>query len=247
VSLMACLALCAGLGINMTNMAKLLADAEASRGLPTGLLSSVMQQETGGKADYVMDPAKYHYPVNKKGLRVAGHTGKVSTAFGPFGLLESTGAKPGYGVEPLKDKSLPEQVRFAADYLGARIKHAGDIATGLSRYGEGTKYAEKVLSRLGWKPEAKQVAAAPVQEQVPTQAVVPAAAVSGAAPVEQVAQAPSLSEGIDARLGELRALMTKNQPFTDVATIPKPTVKSESNGFRHPYLADFMKYSGFYK
>ena len=143
---------------------KQLADAEKRTGLPAGVLRSVLQQETGGKQEYLDDPAKYHYGLNAEGKRIAGHTGKVSTAFGPFGILESTGASPGYGVEPLKDKSLTEQIRFASDYLSARIKSAGSVEAGLAGYGEGTKYAKQVMGRAGMKmPELPVPAVAPRQ------------------------------------------------------------------------------------
>lgn len=130
---------------------------EQRAGLPTGLMSSIMKQETGGKREYLDDPTRYHYGLNSEGRRIAGHTGKVSTAFGPFGLLESTSANPGLGVEPLKDKSFPEQARFAADYMAARIKHAGSLEAGVGGYGEGARYATQVLGRLNKQPAAPAV------------------------------------------------------------------------------------------
>lgn len=125
-----------------------LAAAEKANNLPSGILSSIISQETGNNKAYLEDPSKYHYGLNEEGKRIAGHTGKVSTAFGPFGLLESTASKPGYGVEPLKDKSMDEQIRFAAQYLSRRVKSAGSMFAGLSGYGEGAKYANQVLGRL---------------------------------------------------------------------------------------------------
>ena len=135
---------------------------EQAAGLPTGLLASIIQQETGGKADFLNDPAKYHYELNKDGKRIAGHTGKVSTAFGPFGILESTAKDPGFGVKPLQNKSIEEQARFASDYLAARIKAAGSVQGGLAGYGEGMKYADSVMSRLNQAatPAARQEAGA---------------------------------------------------------------------------------------
>lgn len=135
---------------------------EQAAGLPAGLLASVIQQETGGKAEFLNDPAKYHYELNKDGKRIAGHTGKVSTAFGPFGILESTAKDPGFGVKPLQNKSIEEQARFASDYLAARIKAAGSVQGGLAGYGEGMKYADSVMSRLGQAttPAARQEAGA---------------------------------------------------------------------------------------
>lgn len=141
----------------------LLTEADKRQGFPTGTMQSILQQETGGNPKYLNDPAAYHYAPNSEGKRVAGHTGKVSTAFGPFGILESTGAQPGYGVAPLKDKTLAEQVRFASDYLAARSKNAGGLEAGLAGYGEGPKYAQQVMGRIGTPDAPATVAEAPVQ------------------------------------------------------------------------------------
>ena len=124
-------------------------DATDSRhGFPKGTMLALMQQEIGGNTKFLDDPAAYHYGLNAEGKRVAGHTGKVSTAFGPFGILESTAADPGYGVAPLKSKSLDDQIAFAGAYLAARSKDKG-LAAGLAGYGEGDKYAKGVLSKMG--------------------------------------------------------------------------------------------------
>lgn len=132
------------------DMVGMLSSADTTAKLPTGMMASVLQQETGGKSDYITDPAKYHYPLNAEGQRIAPHTGKVSTAFGPYGILESTAKDPGFGVTPLKDKSLVEQTRFASEYLAARIKAAGgDVQKGLAGYGEGVDYSNSVINRLG--------------------------------------------------------------------------------------------------
>ena len=130
------------------DLASKLAAAEKAAGLPAGTLSAIMKQETGGNKAYIDDPAKYHYGLDAKGRRIAPHTGKVSTAFGPFGLLESTAADPGYGVAPLRNKSLDEQIRFAAQYTAARAKDSGSLAGGLAGYGEGGAYARSVLSGI---------------------------------------------------------------------------------------------------
>jgi len=116
---------------------------EQKYGLPEGILSSVRQQETGGKQDYIDDPTKPHYPTGRT------QTGTVSSAFGPYGILESTAKQPGYGTAPLRDKSLESQVDFAASYLAGRTKSAGSLSAGLAGYGEGPKYAEQVLNRIG--------------------------------------------------------------------------------------------------
>ena len=103
------------------NVFSLLAAADKQRGFPPGTMQSLLMQETGGQAKYLNDPTQYHYAANADGKRIAGHTGKISTAHGPFGILESTAKDPGYGVKPMGDKtSLAEHIRFAGDYLAAR-------------------------------------------------------------------------------------------------------------------------------
>lgn len=74
--------------------------AEKKYGLPEGLLASIRQQETSGDVGYLTNPTKPHYPT--------GYTsdGTRSSAFGPYGLLQSTANDPGYGTKPLKDTSL---------------------------------------------------------------------------------------------------------------------------------------------
>lgn len=176
-------------------LVKMLADADKRKGFPPGTMYSIVKQETGGNDKYLNDPSAYHYAANAEGKRIAGHTGKVSTAFGPFGILESTGADPGYGVAPLKDKSLAEQVRFSSDYLGARSKSAGSLHAGMAGYGEGTKYADQVANR-------RDRTSMPIPTPVPVVAadapIVMAPPVVAAAPVsapivepEQVAQGQS--------------------------------------------------------
>lgn len=165
------------------NVLQMLEAADERQGFPKGTMAAVMQQEVGGQlGKFLSDPTAYHYGLNADGKRVAGHTGKVSTAFGPFGILESTGAQPGYGVAPLKDKSLQEQVRFAADYLAARSKRAGGLEKGLAGYGEGDKYSAQVMARAGGAP-AK---ATPGQDSVPASAQeAPVMTASAPAPISQ--------------------------------------------------------------
>lgn len=138
-----------GGSLNTSSLDDRLAAAERANGLPPGTLRAVMQQETGGDQSYLQDPTKYHYGLDANGRRIAPHTGCVSTAFGPFGILESTGRSPGYGVSPLKDKGIDEQIRFAGEYLGARVKSAGSLAGGLAGYGEGYGYSRSVISKMG--------------------------------------------------------------------------------------------------
>lgn len=126
-----------------TTIQQLEAASEQKYGLPEGILGSIRQQETSGKEEYLTDPTKPHYPSGKTS------TGVVSTAFGPYGILKSTAADPGYGTKPLTNTSLESQVDFAAQYLSGRAKSAGSLQAGLAGYGEGGKYANQVLNRIG--------------------------------------------------------------------------------------------------
>ncbi len=177
-----------------------LSAAEKASGLEAGTMASILQQEVGSNSEaYLKDPAKFHYEADKNGKRIAGHTGKESTATGPFGILRSTGEKPGYGVDPIKDwNNLDEHIRFAADYAKAR---------GLAAYGEGTKYEKQVRDRMAsngavaTQPAlpSQVIAAAPsmgavvpamgIPEEVPMEALVNMAATEEAAPV--VASGPN--------------------------------------------------------
>lgn len=124
----------------------LLASADKARGFPAGTMFALMQQESGGN----LDTRNYHYPMNAEGKRIAGHTGKISTASGPFGILDSTAKDPGYGLEALDkaNSTLAQQIDWASRYLGARSKSAGGLPAGLAGYGEGAKYAQQVTARL---------------------------------------------------------------------------------------------------
>ncbi|MBQ1557129.1 MAG: hypothetical protein IIZ69_02770, partial [Pseudomonas sp.] len=154
----------------------MLAAQDRKYGWPEGLAKAVWMQETGGRKEFIDNPAKYHYEKNKDGKRIAPHTGKISTAFGPFGILESTARDPGYGVTPLQNKSLEEQIRFAFEYLAALEKEAGSLAGGLGRYGEGSGYAKKVEKRLEEVQTTKAPAPAPVPAPAPAPTAITVAA-----------------------------------------------------------------------
>lgn len=156
------------------NVIEMLSVADKRNGHTPGTMLALMQQETGGGQKYLEDPTTYHYGMNAEGKRVAPHTGKISTAFGPFGILESTAKDPGFGVAPLKDKSLTEQVRFASDYLKAR---------GAANYGEGQKYAAQLQAKI---PGAAVVA----QATAPVAGPRTAPDLPTEVPMAQVAQAP---------------------------------------------------------
>lgn len=203
------------------NVLKLLIEADKRNGFPAGTMQAILQQETGGNAKYLQDPAAYHYAPNAEGKRIAGHTGKVSTAFGPFGILESTGSKPGYGVAPLKDKSLEEQVRFASDYLAARSKEAGSLQGGLAGYGEGTKYGQQVASRIAGKPAS--ILAVP-DDQVPTAIQTAAVAAPQAVPAEVVAEAAPV---VPLRQATAATGLSYNNPWSSFRSmLPVPVMQA---------------------
>ena len=176
-------------------------------------MASVMQQETGGNAKYLQDPSTYHYGLNAEGKRIAGHTGKISTAFGPFGILESTGRDPGYGVKPLQNKSIEEQIRFSGDYLAARSKGAGSLQAGLAGYGEGGKYGQQVMARLG-----KSNAPAPILAQAAQSKAVVSQPVQVADIPEMVAQAP----------GPVQAPVQQAMIQPDLEVPPEPVQVAEA-------------------
>ena len=163
-----------------------LAQEDKARGFPAGTMASLMQQEIGGQFDkYLGDPSLPHYQPDANGQR-------KSSAFGPFGILESTGAKPGYGVAPLKSKDLDEQIRFAGDYLAARSKAAGGLEAGLAGYGEGTPYAQQVMGRVNGAGATGGGGSAPAPAQVAVLDAPVLAATKidpGLAPLPQLAQA----------------------------------------------------------
>lgn len=208
------------------NILSLLSAADERHGFPVGTLASVMQQEVGGNLDkYLNDPGAYHYAAGADGRRVAGHTGKVSTAFGPFGILESTAADPGYGVKPLSGKSIEEQIRFAADYLAARSKQAGSLEGGLAGYGEGAKYGQQVMARAGRGATGEKpgtlVASAPDATERPVMEV--PLQVGAAVPAPQPTQVVQVAQ-MPAQLGpdpweQFLGQLPQNRAPVDVASL----------------------------
>ena len=216
------------------NVIVMLAEQDKRNNFPPGTMQALVSQEVGGNfGSYLENPEKYHYGLNSEGKRIAAHTGKVSTAFGPLGLLESTAKNPGYGVKPLQNKSLEEQFRFAADYLAGRTKSAGgDLRAGLAGYGEGPAYADQVLGRINGKgTPARQVAptvdvAAQGQLAEPRATPVPpslwnGAAITGGAPqppnpVSMAAYGQAPSEPLPVEAPVVEPVMAAPVPSTPI-------------------------------
>lgn len=194
------------------NVLGLLKAADERNGFPAGTMQSIMQQEIGGQFDkFLGDPSAYHYAPDAGGKR-------KSTAFGPFGILESTGANPGFGVAPLKDKSIEEQVRFASDYLAARSKSTGSLLSGLAAYGEGMPYAKQVAARFA-TPTAQQVAVAP--QEVPSQPISPEPVQSAPVQVAQAPVAPVRSEYEQKLENDLKAMANAQRNTVSPADLIK--------------------------
>jgi hypothetical protein len=194
----------------------MLAAQDKKYGWPEGLAKAVWMQETSGRKEFIDNPAKYHYEKNEEGKRIAPHTGKVSTAFGPFGILESTARDPGYGVTPLQNKSLEEQIRFAFEYLAALEKEAGSLAGGLGRYGEGSGYAKKVEKRL----EEVQTTKAPAVKESARAEVVERKNAPAPAPVPTTKPEPRESFNLLRYLSDLTKI-----------TQPKDQTSNEARNF----------------
>jgi hypothetical protein len=206
------------------NVFGLLAEADKQRGFPPGTMQALLMQETSGQAKYLSDPTAYHYAANAEGKRIAGHTGKISTAYGPFGILESTAKDPGYGVKPMGDKtSLAEHIRFAGDYLAARSKAGGGLSAGLAGYGEGEKYAAQVEKRRGNAP-----AVAPVVPE----------------PVVQVAQAPAMSQPVPAPVvlaqAEPAPTPVAQAPVTEATASTETVAQAQTNAPTAPVYPTYQ-------
>ena len=215
----------------------LLAQADEQWGFPQGTMAAVLRQESGGQAKYMDAPETYHYPLNNEGRRIAPHTGKVSTAFGPFGILESTAADPGYGVAPLKDKSLGEQVRFASEYLAARSRNGG-LSAGLAGYGEGPAYAKQVMGRIPKNATNAPETVIAQQEEVgiPQKEIV--------APV-RTAQAPEVSESWQRMQAVTSPVQVQDLAYElPVISLPEQRRPRELQSIAPPNMVAFKSWLG---
>lgn len=65
-------------------------------------------------------------------------------------VMPKTGKKPGFGVEPMKDKSRAEFERFGKDYLRAMLNEFdGDYAKALAAYNAGHGNVKKAVKEGG--------------------------------------------------------------------------------------------------
>jgi soluble lytic murein transglycosylase-like protein len=96
------------------------------------LIQAVIQQESAGNPNAVS-------PVGARGL---------------MQVMPKTGVDPGFGVQPLKDNTPAENVRFGTDYLGAmRKRYGGDLDRALVAYNWGPGNADKWDGNLASLPD----------------------------------------------------------------------------------------------
>lgn len=69
-------------------------------------------------------------------------------------LMPATAGDPGYGVQPIKNKTKAEYIRFGKEYLGAMVKEFdGDYEKALAAYNAGVGNVKKAIEAGGkdWK------------------------------------------------------------------------------------------------
>lgn len=100
------------------------------------LVGRVVQQESGGD----------HSAVSPKGAK------------GLMQVMSHTGFDPGMGVEPMRDDSPEENMRFGRDYLAALLKRYDDVPTALAAYNWGLGNVDEWIAggRKGELPEETQ-------------------------------------------------------------------------------------------
>lgn len=101
------------------------------------VFSKLIGQESGGK--HMVGDKLLTSPVGAEGITQ---------------VMPKTGVDPGYGVEPIKNKSREEYVRFGKDYLRAMLKEfEGDYEKALAAYNAGAGSVKKAILKGGadWK------------------------------------------------------------------------------------------------
>lgn len=102
------------------------------------VFNKLIKQESGGKHE------------DARGYLIASGKG----AKGITQVMADTGISPGYGVEPIKNKSKEEYLRFGKDYLKAMLnKFGGDYEKALAAYNAGPGNVDKAIKKGGtnWK------------------------------------------------------------------------------------------------
>ena len=100
----------------------------AQYGLPAGLMSSVIQNESGWNSDAV---------------------NSQSGATGIMQFLPATAANPGYGVQPFNPTDPYASMSAAAQYIAALQANTGSLGAALNQYSGGAPYAATLAARYG--------------------------------------------------------------------------------------------------
>ena len=100
----------------------------AAYGLPPGLMSSIIQNESGWNGDAV---------------------NSQSGATGIMQFLPSTAANPGYGIAPFDPTDPFASMSAGAQYLAAVQQQTGSIAQALQQFSGGAAYASTLASQYG--------------------------------------------------------------------------------------------------
>jgi hypothetical protein len=96
--------------------------------VPSGLFEALVQAESRGR----------HSAVSSKGARGAAQ------------LMPGTMRDPGYGIKPVQDESLGENLRVGREYLGVMLKkYGGNVDHALAAYNWGPGNVDKWLRRGG--------------------------------------------------------------------------------------------------
>jgi hypothetical protein len=150
------------------------------------------------------------------GVESGGNPNAISPkgAVGLTQIMPETAANPGYGVQPMANKSIDEQIRFGSDYLRQMIKeNGGDVKKGLAAYNGGMgnvdsaetqNYAQNVLKRAGIikSQSPAEEAAAKAQAELP-------AKIQEAAAKAQISQQSEI--GTTAAKNQLDIQKTQNE------------------------------------
>ena len=62
-------------------------------------------------------------------------------------LMPKTGKNPGYGIQPLRDQSPEEYVRFGKDYLSNMIRVFNNTEQGVAAYNAGPGVVHRAISK----------------------------------------------------------------------------------------------------
>lgn len=70
-------------------------------------------------------------------------------ALGAYQIKPSTGARPGYGIAPLRSNSEEDQKRFADEYLTVALKRYGSLDKAFASYNAGIGATDKAIRENG--------------------------------------------------------------------------------------------------